>query len=172
MSPADTPSEFYGADIAYVHDAGFSDFARAAAEELLRRLPSGRGAIVDLGCAGGVLAQRLVERGLEVVGVDLSAPLIDLARQRAPAARFVVGSAFDIELPPAVAVCAVGEVINYLHDGAELGPDRLTAFFRKVHQALVPGGLFLFDAAAPLRAAKSGRRGWSVARGLRGRGGS
>ncbi|MBC6981843.1 class I SAM-dependent methyltransferase [Caulobacter sp. 17J80-11] len=161
MTPADTPTQFYGADIAYVHDAGFSDFARAAADEVLRRMPAEKAAVVDLGCAGGVLAERLSSRGLEVVGVDLSAPLLDLARRRAPDARFIQASAFEVDLPRAAAVCAIGEVINYQHDGADLGPDRLTAFFRKVHDALAPGGIFLFDAAAPLRVGKSVRRGWT-----------
>src|SRR5205807_5497057 len=49
----------YSTDLAYVHDAGFSDFARRAVPELVKILSRHgirRGLIVDVGCGSGALA--------------------------------------------------------------------------------------------------------------------
>jgi SAM-dependent methyltransferase len=74
--------------------------------------------------------------------------MVEIARRRAPEAEFRVGSLFEVGIPPCVAVTAVSEVLNYLFDAEneERGPGRL---FRRVHDALDPGGLFVFDALGP-----------------------
>jgi SAM-dependent methyltransferase len=143
----------YGADLAYIHDVGFGDFARRAATGLLEILHCGGitdGRVVDLGCGSGIWARELLDAGYKVIGVDLSAPMIELARQKAPEARFEAASYLDVEIPPCVAVTAIGECFNYQTDarahGAELG-----RLFRRVHRALRPGGHFLFDVAEPGR---------------------
>ncbi|MEL7301408.1 MAG: magnesium protoporphyrin IX methyltransferase [Pseudomonadota bacterium] len=41
--------------------------------------------VLDAGCGPGVASQALAERGAEVVGVDISPSLIDIARERLPA---------------------------------------------------------------------------------------
>ncbi|WP_163849458.1 class I SAM-dependent methyltransferase [Pseudooceanicola aestuarii] len=51
-----------------------------------------RAAVLDLGCgAGDPLARALLARGARVTGVDTSAPLLRLARQRMPAAHWHLG---------------------------------------------------------------------------------
>jgi SAM-dependent methyltransferase len=102
------------------------------------------GLAVDLGCGSGIWARLLVDAGYEVLGVDISADMLDIARGRVPEGRFVHGSAHEIELPPCVAVTAIGEVLGY--GDADLGP-----VFEHVSAALRPGGLFLFDLAGPGR---------------------
>jgi len=74
--------------------------------------------------------------------------MVEIARRRAPEAEFRVGSLFEVGIPPCVAVTAVSEVLNYLFDAEneERGPGRL---FRRVHDALAPAGLFVFDALGP-----------------------
>jgi SAM-dependent methyltransferase len=149
---------FYARDLAHVHDVGFGDFARDAAPGLLRRLRRAGirdGLVVDLGCGSGIWARALLDAGYDVLGVDVSADLLALARARAPSARFVRGSAHDVDLPPCVAVTALGEVLNY---GAP--PHALARTFRRVHGALRPGGLFVFDVAGPGRADAQPRRTW------------
>jgi len=92
----------YGADLAYVHDAGFSEYALGAAPGLLRLLrQSGvrSGLVTDLGCGSGRWARELNLAGYEVFGVDRSAAFIRMARRIAPGARFVVGSLASVELP-------------------------------------------------------------------------
>ena len=82
-----------------------------------------------------------------------------MARRRAPAAHFTCGSLWDFQLPPAVAVTAIGEVLSYVSDPRAGEPEpALAALFRDVHAALEPGGVFLFDVAAPGRAGPEGLR--------------
>jgi hypothetical protein len=61
-----------------------------------------------------------------------------------------VQSFLAAELPPCVAVTAVGECFNYLFDRGNT-PEELAKMFGRVYEALVPGGLFVFDVAGPGR---------------------
>ena len=86
---------------------GYAVSAGAALDDLEaeivdRHLPPG-GRILDLGCGGGREAFGFARRGFRVVGVDLSAPLIERARAAANGGdvTFLVGSARAIEFPPA-----------------------------------------------------------------------
>lgn len=138
--------------LALIHDEGFGFHARAAGDELLRRLrraglASGR--IVDLGCGTGILSRILVDAGYDVLGIDQSAEMLKIARRTVSEAAFRRASFVDAELPPCVAVAAVGEVLGYAFDRRARGG--LKALFRRVHGALDPGGLFLFDLAGPGR---------------------
>ena len=56
------------------------------------------------------------------------------------------GSAHDAAIPPAVAVTALGEVLNYATD-TRAGFDAIAQLARRVHDALAPGGVFVFDIA-------------------------
>ena len=106
------------------------------------------GLVVDLGCGSGLWARELVDSGYRVFGIDISEAMIDLSRKKAPEAEFRVGSLFEVEIPSCQAVTAVSEVLNYLFDAEneDLGLARL---FRRVHDALVPGGVFVFDVLGP-----------------------
>ena len=92
--------------------------------------------------------RELIDAGYSAYGIDISSEMVKIARRRAPEAEFRVGSLFRVGIPPCAAVTAVSEVINYLFDAEneEQGPGRL---FRRVHDALAPGGLFVFDALGP-----------------------
>ena len=57
-------------------------------------------------------------------------------------------SLLTAEFPRSVAVAAVGECINYLFDAGNTRSS-LAKLLRRVHESLVPGGLFLFDVAEP-----------------------
>src|ERR1039457_1099571 len=137
----------YDRDLAYIHDTGFTGFARKAAPGLLRLLRQNRvprGLVVDAGCGSGVWARELSERGYEVFGIDISAHMIRLARRQAPAAKFQVGSFLSAELPPCDAVTSIGEGVNSAFDRRS-GKKGLAEFFHRVHGALRPGGVFVFD---------------------------
>ena len=59
----------YDNDLAYVHDVGFTDFAKESAPGLLKILRSAgvrERLVVDLGCGSGVWAQELVNAGYDV----------------------------------------------------------------------------------------------------------
>jgi SAM-dependent methyltransferase len=145
----------YDEDLAYIPDVGFGGFARDAAPgllEMLRQRGVTNGRVVDLGCGSGIWAERLMRAGYDVVGFDLSAAMIAMARKRAPGAELYRKSFLDVELPPCDAVTSLGECFNYLFD-AKAGEKSLSRLFRNVHAALRPGGLFIFDVATPGRGA-------------------
>ena len=159
----------YGADLAFIHHAGFGAFARDAGTGLLARLKAAGvrdGLVVDLGCGSGIWARTLLEAGYAVLGVDASRDMLALARRNAPGARLVCASAYEVELPACDAVTSMGEVLGYLPRGAAKAPS-LRPLFRKVFRALRPGGLFAFDLIVRGRARldhRSWREGidWSV----------
>ena len=143
----------YKTDLAYIHDTGFGDFAKNCAPGLLELLHSNEitgGLVIDLGCGSGIWASELSRRGYDVLGIDISAAMIDLARERAPNAEFRTGSLLSAELPSCVAVTSLGECINYLFDETN-NMKQLRRLFRRVYSALRPGGLFIFDIAVPGR---------------------
>jgi SAM-dependent methyltransferase len=134
----------YFDDLAYVHDAGFGDLARGAAPEIVRLLRAAgiqRGHIVEIGCGSGIAASDFLDAGYAVTGIDPSAAMIRLARARAPGARFRVAGAERARLPHCDAVVAVGEVVSYVPGGLPA----LRRLFRRVGDALRPGGTFVFD---------------------------
>jgi SAM-dependent methyltransferase len=153
-------TEPYAEDLACVHGAGFGDFARDAAPGLLRMFHEhgiDGGRVVDLGCGSGIWAAELVNAGYEVVGVDLSAAMIDIACRRAPDAEFRLGSFLDHPLPKCRAVTALGEVLNYRFDRRNTRT-ALHRLFRHVYSALEPGGLLICDVAGPGRHRGTSRR--------------
>jgi 2-polyprenyl-3-methyl-5-hydroxy-6-metoxy-1,4-benzoquinol methylase len=80
-------AEWYGEDLAYIHDVGHADFALDSAPgilEILGRSGIDGGLVVDLGCGSGLLARELIDAGYGVFGVDISEAMIGLARKPAP----------------------------------------------------------------------------------------
>jgi SAM-dependent methyltransferase len=131
-----------GYDDAFPHKEG----QLAAGQWLTTSLPAGS-RVLDLGCGTGLpTARQLTEAGLDVVGVDLSAGMVGLARRNVPGAVF---HRLDIaELVP-----------GGPHDLGRF--DAVTAFFsllmlprreipyalRMVRELLVPGGFFALSMA-------------------------
>lgn len=80
--------------------------------------------------------------------------MIDLARANAPAGSFVVATVHSVAIPACVVVTALGEGITYFSkDSDEVDLAQLVA---RVAEALVPGGLLVFDVVehrpdAPMR---------------------
>jgi SAM-dependent methyltransferase len=138
-----TPPPFYAEDLAYVHDAGFSDYARRLGPAIARELrrPERQGLVVEFGCGSGILAQHLVENGYDVLGIDASPAMIRIARANVPDARFKVGTLSSARIPRCRAIVAIGEVVSYIVDKRPSA----SAFFARAARALEPGGLLLFD---------------------------
>lgn len=138
---------FYEEDLAYVHHVGFPDLVDGAGDELLalfRATGLDSGLIIDLGCGSGTWARKLLEHGYSVLGVDVSAPMIELARRTAPEAEFLTASLYDVDFRPCAAVTALGEALNYCADGAP-SEARLDRLFRNIASCLPKGGVFAFD---------------------------
>src|SRR5512136_2085211 len=77
---------FYARDLAFIHDSGFLGFVRGAKPDIIRRLrravPEGA-LVVEIGCGSGELARGLAAKGWKVLGIDLSAEMLRLARKKA-----------------------------------------------------------------------------------------
>jgi SAM-dependent methyltransferase len=143
----------YQDDLAYVHDVGFGDFARSAAPGLLAILSQAgitSGLVIDLGCGSGIWARELSVEGYDVLGIDISPAMIAIAQARVPQGKFRAASFLEADLAPCVAVTALGEVFNFLFDPNNT-EHSLLRFFRRIHRALLPGGLLIFDVAMPGR---------------------
>ncbi|MBD0344858.1 MAG: class I SAM-dependent methyltransferase, partial [Coleofasciculus sp. Co-bin14] len=143
--------EWYKQDLAFIHDVGFRDYALKSAPgilEILERSQIREGLVVDLGCGSGLWAQKLTQAHYQVLGVDISEPMIAIARTRVPDAEFRVESLFKVDIPPCNAVTSMGECLNYLFD-PESDRQTLLQLFHRIYSALTPGGVFIFDIAEP-----------------------
>lgn len=136
----------YEEDLAYIHHVGFSGLARGATPwviETLRESGFQSGTVVELGCGSGLLLAALVDAGYHAVGVDASAPILEIAKSTAPAATLIHASLYEVELPRCAAVVAMGEGLNYVADFD--APPPTAALFSRIASALEPNGLLIFD---------------------------
>lgn len=98
--------------------------------------------VVDVGCGAGTQARVWAQNGHRVTGVDISGPLIDLARQRADAegtaARYMVGSAECLDLPDgSVDVVLLSELLEHV--------PRWQPCIDEAVRVLRPGGLLFLS---------------------------
>jgi SAM-dependent methyltransferase len=134
----------YSRHLSFIHDTAFGDFSRRVAPEVVRILHRAGirdGTVIEVGCGSGELARRLTAAGFTVYGFDVSPAMIARARRRAPDATFRVADLTTAAIPRCEAVVSIGEVVTYARGGLPV----LRRFFRRVHDALPPGGLLLFD---------------------------
>lgn len=99
--------------------------------------------LLDLGCGAGHQARRLAEAGYDVTGIDVSARMLDYARERAPDCDFVLTDARDFDLGTAArfdVVYSFYDTLNHILD-----PGGLLSVFRCVRHTLRPGGTLIFD---------------------------
>jgi SAM-dependent methyltransferase len=143
-------NRYYDADLAFIHDAGFSEWAERSAPGILAILTRNgihEGLVVDLGCGPGVWARELSNNGFRVLGIDISEAMIEIARRRVPEAEFRVASFFSAKLPVCDAITSISECLNYVFDSN--GRGGIGPVFDRVFKALRPGGVFIFDLAEP-----------------------
>lgn len=96
---------------------------------------AGQGLVVDVGCGPGFLTHRLASRGLEVLGVDLSAEMVRLARGHSPTSGFVRASVTQL---PLVDGAAAGVLCWYVLHHV---PDQdLGAVVAELARVTAPGG--------------------------------
>lgn len=126
--------------------------------------------ILDAGCGSGVLSLELVERGADVLGVDLSAQMIAFARQRAAerhplgshragSVRFESGDMLDPRHGHFDAIVAMDVLIHYKAADATRVIEQMAA--RTSHKlvfTLAPGSRLLRTMLAAGRAFPRGNR--------------
>ena len=108
-------------------------------DDLLVRLPPGS-AVLDLGCGNGIPAARELARRHAVLGVDVSARQIELARANVPGATFLHRDMTALELP----LEAFDAVVSFYSIG-HVARDRHPQLLARIHGWLRPGGLLLIS---------------------------
>lgn len=103
------------------------------------------GIVLDLGCGTGTMTEILAGYGYDMIGVDNSEDMLELAMEKRIASGhdilYLLQDMREFELYGTVrAVVSVCDSVNYITE-----PEELAGVFRLVNNYLDPGGIFLFD---------------------------
>lgn len=142
----------YG-DFAAFYDALTEDVDYAAWADYLLAVFSRHGGtpatVLDLACGSGSLAMELCDRGLEVIGVDGSADMLAIAREKAAEEGadilYLCQDMRQLDLYGTVdgAVCMLDSLSHILSTAD------LAEIFRRLGLFIAPDGLLIFDVNTP-----------------------
>ena len=112
---------------------------------LLKKYGVDSGLVLDLGCGTGSMTERLARAGYDMIGVDCSADMLEIAQEKKLESGldilYLQQDMREFELYGTVrAVVSVCDSLNYI-----LEEEDLLQVFRLVNNYLDPGGIFLFD---------------------------
>ncbi|WP_123027113.1 class I SAM-dependent methyltransferase [Mycolicibacterium stellerae] len=128
--------------VATAYDAAFADEldAKPLDRALLTSFAelASSGTICDIGCGPGHVTCFLAGRHADVVGIDLSPAMVEIARQRAPDLSFTVGSILDLPVADDAWAGAVS-----LYSIIHLTPSDRTTACREFARVIRPGGWLL-----------------------------
>uniref|UniRef100_UPI004055E5C9 class I SAM-dependent DNA methyltransferase n=1 Tax=Acetatifactor sp. TaxID=1872090 RepID=UPI004055E5C9 len=108
-------------------------------------LDSERNLVVDLGCGTGTLTELMYQKGYDMVGVDNSEDMLNIAMEKRAESGseilYLLQDMRELELYSTVGtVVSVCDSVNYI-----LEEDELLKVFSLVNNYLYPGGIFIFD---------------------------
>ena len=103
------------------------------------------GLVAELGCGTGNITERLAALGYDMIGIDNSPEMLDIAQEKKAennsSSLYLCQDMREFELYGTVkAVISLCDSINYITD-----PDDLLTVFKLVNNYLDPHGLFIFD---------------------------
>lgn len=112
---------------------------------LLKRYGIDSGLVLELGCGTGNMTERLARAGYDMIGVDCSEDMLEIAQEKKLESGldilYLEQDMREFELYGTVrAVVSVCDSLNYI-----LEEEELLQVFRLVNNYLDPGGIFLFD---------------------------
>lgn len=108
----------------------------------IRRFSPSATHMLELGCGTGNHAYHLQKKGFTITGIERSAGMAELGRQKnIPGFRVIDSDIRTMDLPETYdCVISLFHVMSYLTSNADL-----LLVLQKVSKALIPGGIFLFD---------------------------
>lgn len=130
---------------------------------ILARVHGLRLDILDLGCGPGLYAEKLVLLGHRVTGIDFSANSIRYAKKSATT------NTLNIEYRHEDYLALTDQnqydlIMMIFTDFGVLNPDERRSLLQRVHNALKPGGIFVFDVLNPNAFThEQGKRNWEMA---------
>lgn len=110
-----------------------------------KNLRQEKNTILDLGCGTGTLTELLAQKGYDMIGVDNSQEMLQIAMEKKAESGadilYLCQDMREFELYGTVgAVISVCDSLNYI-----LKEEDILTVFRLVDNYLYPGGLFIFD---------------------------
>src|SRR5439155_305258 len=138
--------EPYGA-FAYAYDKALGEryfrAIRRLVDDALERFPAPGKTHLDVACGTGLAMRHFARRGFVTTGIDLSPPMLQMARGRA---RRLVAA--DVRALPFAnsfgVVTCLYDALNHMLDRAEL-----VAAFREIARVMDDGARFVFDMNHP-----------------------
>lgn len=114
-------------------------------QEILQKEGISDGLVLDLGCGTGSMTEELAGRGYDMIGVDNSEDMLEIAMEKRQESGhdilYLLQDMQEFELYGTVrAVVSVCDSVNYVTEKEEL-----EQVFRLVNNYLDPGGIFVFD---------------------------
>lgn len=111
----------------------------------LREYQIENGLVLDLGCGTGSLTERFASRGYDMIGIDCSGDMLEIAMDKKAETGsdilYLLQDMREFELYGTVrAVYSCCDSLNYITE-----PEELLQVFRLVNNYLDPSGLFVFD---------------------------
>lgn len=112
---------------------------------ILREYGITDGLLLDLGCGTGSLTELLAEKGYDMIGVDCSEEMLEIAMEKKEASGrdilYLLQDMREFELYGTVrGIVSICDSMNYL-----MTEEDLLEVFRLVNNYLDPGGIFIFD---------------------------
>ena len=108
-------------------------------------LQSEKNLVLDLGCGTGTLTELLAEAGYDMIGVDYSSDMLEIAMEKREQSGheilYLQQDMRELELYSTIGtVISVCDSLNYI-----LEEEELLTVFKLVENYLFPGGIFIFD---------------------------
>ena len=118
---------------------------------LLEKYDVTDGLVLELGCGTGTMTELLADSGYDMIGVDNSADMLEIALEKKEQSGkdilYLQQDMREFELYGTVrAIVSVCDSMNYITDEADL-----LEVFRLVNNYLDPDGIFIFDMNTPYK---------------------
>ena len=143
--PAMTSNALY-TDLSGYYDLMCADINYQEQSDYVRRLHQLFGNqgkdYLDLACGTGPHLRHFIDFGYTATGVDINEPMLDLAQERCPEARFIQQDMSNLNMVAQMDLISCFLYSIHYNQSISLLEDCIAS----VHRALRPGGLFCFNA--------------------------